>query len=270
MNNHKQEIMDFINKNNLNDVFTTDNFFYENFKVNLHVYVRVSTEKQDFGRQIIELYEWAKKKNIKICTDFVFCDKYTGKRTTREQYQKMRGLLQENDYLVVSELSRLGRNWDNTKKEWQFLTDKNINTIILDNEMLSAKLPNEGKEIITLEYKFIRDIVFNAINYVTSKKIIEVSTSTRNGLKKARKNGTKTGRPIGKPRGKYNSKENFINTLDKMINENIGQSKATLWTRYPVKSFKNDLKKCYTKYNTKDYKEILKKVKEDTTEWSQF
>ena len=55
-----------------------------------------------------------------------------------------------------------------------------------------------------------------------------------------------------------------------MINENIGQDKATLWTRYPVKSFKNDLKKCYIKYNTKDYKEILKKIKEDATEWEQF
>ena len=55
-----------------------------------------------------------------------------------------------------------------------------------------------------------------------------------------------------------------------MINENIGQDKATLWTKYPTMSFKNDLKKCYNKYNTKDYQEILNKIKEDNTEWEQF
>ena len=132
-NDYKQEIIDFINENNLNDVFTVENVFYNIFKVYLYVYIRVSTEKQEFGRQIIELYKWAKEKNIKICINYIFCDKYTGKRTTREQYEKMHDSLQENDYLIVSELNRLGRNWDNTKKEWQFLTDKNINTIILDN-----------------------------------------------------------------------------------------------------------------------------------------
>lgn len=265
-NDYKQEIIDFINENNLNDVFTVENVFYNIFKVYLYVYIRVSTEKQEFGRQIIELYKWAKEKNIKICINYIFCDKYTGKRTTREQYEKMHDSLQENDYLIVSELNRLGRNWDNTKKEWQFLTDKNINTIILDNAMLSAKLPNEKQEAITLEYKFIRDIVFNAINYVASKKIQEVSASTKAGLEKAKLQG----KQLGKPRGEYNTKENFINTLEKMINENIGQTKACLYTRYPSKSFQNDLKKCYNKYSTKDYQEILEKIKEDTTEWEHF
>ena len=93
-----------------------------------------------------------------------------------------------------------------------------------------------------------------------------ISERTKEGLKAVKTKGTR----LGKPKGKYNTKENFINTLEKMINEHVGQDKATLWTRYPVKSFKNDLKKCYIKYNTKDYKEILKRIKEDVTEWGQF
>lgn len=265
-NNYKQEIINFINENDLNDVFTVENTFFDDYKVNLYVYIRVSTEKQEFGRQIIELYKWAKSKNIKICIDFIFCDKYTGKRTTREQYEKMHDSLQESDYLIVSELNRLGRNWDNTKKEWQFLTDKNINTIILDNAMLSAKLPNEKQEAITLEYKFVRDIVFNAINYVASKKIQEVSMSTKAGLEKAKMQG----KQLGKPRSKYSTKENFIKTLEYMINNKVGQNKATIICRYPKDTFQKDIKKCYDKYNTKNYQEILNKIKEDTTKWEQF
>lgn len=263
---YKQEIIDFINENNLNDVFTIDDVFYNNYECHLYVYIRVSTENQDFGRQILELYEWAKKKNITICIDYIYCDKYTGKKLTRKQYEEMHNLLQENDYLIVSELSRLGRNWDNTKKEWQFLIDKNINAIILDNTMLSAKLPNEKQEVVTLEYKFVRDIVFNAINYVASKKIEEVSTSTKAGLQKAKLRGQK----LGKPRSNKSTKENFIKTLEYMLNNHVGQSKATLLCNYPKDTFQKDIKKCYIKYNTKDYQIILNKIKEDTTEWEHF
>lgn len=259
MNNYKQEIIDFINENHLNDVFTIKNEFYNNYNVQLYVYIRVSTEKQEFGRQLLELYKWAKKKNITICIDYIYCDKYTGKKTTRQQYEEMHNMLNENDYLIVSELNRLGRNWDNTKKEWGFLIDKNVNTIILDNELLSAKLPNEKQDIVTLEYKFVRDIVFNAINYVASKKIEEVSTSTKAGIQKARMQGKK----IGAPRSKWSSKENFIKTLQYMVDNQVGQDKAAFKTRFPVDTFKRDLKKCYNKYNTKDYQEILNKVKED-------
>ncbi len=256
---YKQEIINFINKESLNDVFTIDDIFYNNYKCHLYVYIRVSTECQDFGRQILELYKWAKNKNITICIDYIYCDKYTGKKLNRKQYEEVHDLLQNNDYLIVSELSRLGRNWDNTKKEWQFLTEKNINVIILDNEMLSAKFPNEKQETITLEYKFLRDIVFNAINYVACKKIEEVSRSTKAGIEKARLQG----KQIGKPRTDKSSKENFINTLEKMINENIGQNKAVLKTRFPRETFKKDLKKCYEKYNTKDYKIILDNLKKE-------
>lgn len=256
---YKQEIIGFINENNLNDVFITENSFFSLYNCNLYIYIRVSTEKQEFGRQVLELHKWAKDNNIKICIDCIYCDKYTGKKTTRQQYEEMKSLLNDNDYLVVSELNRLGRNWDNTKKEWQFLTDKNINVIILDNTMLSAKLPSEKKEMVTLEYKFIRDIVFNAINYVASKKIEEVSTSTKAGLEKARLKG----KIIGRPKGKYSSKENFIKTINYMLDNSVGQDKACFITKFPTTTFKTYLKICYNKYNTRDYQEILKKLKEE-------
>ena len=61
-----EEIKIFINDNNMQDVFTNENIFYNLYNCNLYVYIRVSTEKQDFGRQLLELYNSAKKHNIKI------------------------------------------------------------------------------------------------------------------------------------------------------------------------------------------------------------
>lgn len=266
MNNYKQEIIDFINDNKLNDVFTVENKFMNDYKVNLYVYLRVSTEKQEFGRQLLELHEWAKKKNTFICIDYIFCDKYTGKTLKRQAYQELKENIKENDYILVTEVSRLGRNWDDIKKEWYKLKADNINLLVMDYDLLSANLPNEQAMIMNVDKKYMQESIFNGILYASCKKIEEVSISTKNGLKKARLQG----KIVGKPKGIYNTKENFIKTLDYMITNQVGQDKATMWTRYPVKSFKNDLKKCYNKYNTKDYKEILNKVRKDDAKWEQF
>ena len=97
-------------------------------------------------------------------------------------------------------------------------------------------------------------------------KIKEVSDSTKAGLQKARLQGKR----IGKPRSKWSSKENFIKTIEYIIQNNVGQVKAALVCKYPSRTFQNDIKKCYDKYNTKDYQEILYKLREDETKWEYF
>ena len=69
---------------------------------------------------------------------------------------------------------------------------------------------------------------------------------------------------------KQETKDNFIKTIEYMKNNNVGQDKACLICCFPTMSFKILLKKCYNKYNTKNYEEILNNIKEDKTEWEQF
>ena len=83
-----EEIKIFINDNNMKDVFANENIFYNLYNCNLYVYIRVSTEKQDFGRQLLELYNWAKKHNIKIYIKHIFFDKFTGKYKGRHKEGK--------------------------------------------------------------------------------------------------------------------------------------------------------------------------------------
>ena len=228
---------------------------------NYYAYLRVSTTKQDIGRQIDALNDWQKINNIEISKNNIFVDYYTGKTFDRENYQNLKNKLKPNDYLIIKEVDRLGRNWDGIKKEWQELKDNNINIIIIDTPILSDNRPNERPAIEGLDLRLIKEQILSLMCYSAQKEREKISQRTKEALAEKKKNGTKSGRPIGKPRGQFSTRENFIKALEIMVNENKGQKYASLKTKYPILTLKKDLKKCYDKYNTKDYKEILNKIK---------
>ena len=264
INEHINEVIEFINKNNLNDIFVYENWFYNNFGVNLYTYLRVSTEKQEFGRQIIGLYDWAKQKQIKIYIKQIYCDKYTGTKLNRKNYNYVRKLLKEQDYFLNTDLSRLGRDYEGVKKEWYYFKYKDIKILISDNqinEYISAPLPFEKKEA-TLDRLYLQDIIFLNTIFKNSLKILEVSSSTKSGMKKAKINGTKTGRPIGKPRGKNTSKELFIDILKMLVNgEQL--KKALEITKFPKRTYYNWLENYKDYYNTNDLKKIIEHLESE-------
>lgn len=225
-----------------------------------YCYIRISTEKQDGIRQeeILKQKGYINGVNCEYIEEI-----YTGKTTKRPIFQDLiNNKIQKGDTIVACELSRISRS----VKDFNNLIDdivekKKVNIVIL-------------KENFNLLANGNMDAMTKLIMHITSafaefeRDII--SDRTKEALQAKKINGTKSGKAIGKPKGKYNTKENFINTLEYIIKNNVGQLKACLWTRYPSKSFQNDLKKCYDKYNTKDYQEILNKIKEDSTEWERF
>ena len=250
---YKKEILDFINDNNLYDIFTYENIFYNLYNCNLRIYLRVSTDGQDFGRQILEVYDWAKKKDIKIFIENIFFDKYTGKSIDRDGYLSMRSSTLKNDYIFVTEVSRLGRDWDEIKKEWYRLKAEEINILVMDYDLLSSTLPNEKNVNMTVDRKFMQENIFNAILYASCKKIEEVRRTTKAGVAKARK----AGKRIGRPTGKATTRHNFIKTLRLVVNEKYKISKALRTTFFPKATYFDWLKKLKNELNTNDLKEIL-------------
>lgn len=232
---------------------------------NFYAYFRVSTTKQDMGRQKNALNDWQKLNNIKIPKENIFADYYTGKTFDRENYQKLKNKLVKNDYLIIKEVDRLGRNWDGIKKEWQELKDNGINIIIIDMPILSDNLPNMCPTVEGLDMRLIKEQILSLMCYSAQKEREKISQRTKEALQEKKINGTKSGQPIGRPRKNTSTKENLIKVIKCMLENNIGQEKASLKCNYPVATFKYDLKKCYNKFNTKDYKKILEKLKEETT-----
>lgn len=221
-----------------------------------YCYIRISTDRQEYDRQI-QIFKDKGYINGVNC-EYIE-ETFTGTKTKRPEFDKLIKKMEKGDTLVCESLSRLSRGGVIKTLDLitEFIQKKQINVIILKENfnLLAGEKPDANTNLLlgifSVLGQFERDLI---------------SERTKEGLKAVKAKGTR----LGKPKGQYNTKENFIATLEKMINENIGQAKACLWTRYPSKSFQKDIKKCYNKYNTKDYQEILIKIKEDNTEWEQF
>lgn len=221
-----------------------------------YCYIRISTDKQEYDRQI-QIFKDKGYINGVNC-EYIE-ETFTGTKTKRPKFDELIKKMEKSDTLVCESLSRLSRG--GVIKTLDLITDfiqkKQINvTILKENFYLRAgEKPDANTNLLlgifSVLGQFERDLI---------------SERTKEGLKAVKSKGGQ----LGKPKGKYNTKENFIKTIEYMLNNDVGQDKATLICRFPTMSFKNLLKKCYNKYNTKDYQKILNKVKEDTTEWENF
>lgn len=221
-----------------------------------YCYIRISTDKQEYNRQV-QIFK------DKCYINGVNCEyieeTFTGTKTKRPEFDKLIKKMEKGDTLVCESLSRLSRGGVIKTLDLitEFIQKKQINVIILKENfnLLAGEKPDANTNLLlgifSVLGQFERDLI---------------SERTKEGLKAVKSKGTR----LGKPKGQYNTKENFIKTLEKMLDKNIGQSKACLYTRFPKKSFQKCIKKCYSKYNTKDYQEILSNIRKDTTKWEQF
>lgn len=148
-------------------------------------YVRVSTNSQNADRQFNALKEYSK--NNKIEYDIIFEDRISGKDFIRPQYQLMREKVRRGDIVVVKELDRLGRNYEDIKNELDYFYKQGIKVIVLDLPIL-----NIGDEKLS---NVINDIILNLLSYIAEKEIIKLRQRVREGIHAARERGTKLGRP---------------------------------------------------------------------------
>lgn len=223
----------------------------------IYCYIRVSTDKQDYQRQENILKE---KGYINGQNCIYITETYTGKTANRPFLQDLiNNKIKKGDTLVSCELSRISRSvkdFNNLIDE--ILNKKKVNIVILKENF--NLLANGNMDAMT-------KLILNITSAFAEFERDIIADRTKEALKSKMINGTKSGRPIGKPKSEYNNKENFIKTLDLIVNDNIGQNKATIRTKYPKQAFQFKIKECYTKYNTKDYKTILERLRGDSNTW---
>ena len=103
-----------------------------------YFYGRVSSKDQNLARQIESAKQY---KNI----DCVFKDKQSGKDFEREEYQKMKEILEAGDEVVIHALDRLGRNKDGIKEELAWFKERGVIVRILNVPTTLIEYP-EGQE----------------------------------------------------------------------------------------------------------------------------
>lgn len=147
-------------------------------------YARVSTKEQHLDRQLEAL------RAAGIADRDIITDKQSGKDFSRPGWQTLtQQILRNGDTLVIKELDRLGRNYEQIKSEWAALIDAGIEIVVLDTPMLNTN----GKT--DLEKRLISNIVFELLAYLAEKERIKIKARQAEGIAIAKAEGRKMGRP---------------------------------------------------------------------------
>jgi DNA invertase Pin-like site-specific DNA recombinase len=161
-------------------------------------YVRVSTREQSCERQINEIESYAAANSLKI--DRIFEEKASGKNfDERPIWQSLKlTTMRTGDLLVITEIDRLGRNYDQIKDEYREIEKLGVDIVVLENDLLSTK----GKS--DLERKLISDIVFSLLSYVSEKERQKLRSRQAEGIAIARAAGKYRGRkPVSVPADEF-------------------------------------------------------------------
>ena len=150
----------------------------------VYAYVRVSMASQNIDRQIASMMaHGVQKKNI-------FIDYQSGKDFNRKAYKKLMRRLKNGDLLIIHELERIGRNYDEILDNWRLITKKKMADIrVLDMPLLDT---TTHKDLLGT---LISDIVLQVLSYGAQKQRESMLKSQREGIIEAKKKGVVFGRP---------------------------------------------------------------------------
>ena len=172
------------------------------------ILARVSTQQQEFERQINELTEFANRMNLQIVK--VFANKISGakKNEDRPEIQEMIEYVKNNqiDKVLVLEISRLGRNTLEALKVIELLNEEKI-CLYVKNYNIET-IDEEGK--VNPMAQFLVTI------------LLEVARMERTTIKQRMESGYANYRNTG---GKVGRKEGFRKTTDQMKAEYVEELK---------------------------------------------
>ena len=175
------------------------------------ILARVSTDKQDYQRQIVELTDYCSKVGWEIVK--VFANKISGAKKTEERPEvlEMLSYVKEHDIKRVCclEVSRLGRNTLEALKVIQMLNDNKVSLFIKNYNLETLNpdgTPNPVASLITT--------ILLEVASMERKTILERVNSGRNQyIAKCRKEGIKMGRPTDYKKSDEAYKEQYQKEL---------------------------------------------------------
>lgn len=171
------------------------------------ILARVSTDKQDYQRQIVELTDYCSKVGWEIVK--VFANKVSGAKKTEERPEilEMLSYVKEHDIKRVCclEVSRLGRNTLEALKVIQMLNDNKVSLFIKNYNLETLNpdgTPNPVASLITT--------ILLEVASMERRTILERVNSGRNQyIAKCRKEGIKMGRPTNYKKSDEAYKEQY-------------------------------------------------------------
>ena len=157
------------------------------------ILARVSTDKQEYQRQIIELTEHCRKMDWEV--EKVFTNKVSGakKNEEREEIQELISYVNTHQIrrVVCLEISRMGRNTLEALKVIQILNENRVSLYVKNYNL--ETLDSEGKvnPVASLICTILLEVA--SMERLTIKERME--SGRRQYIEKCRREGIKMGRP---------------------------------------------------------------------------
>ena len=160
-------------------------------KTRICIYARVSTQGQDFERQLVELREYAERMNYDVVREF--SEKISGAKTIAER-QALTDLLDfaatnHIDKVLVYECSRISRRAIDFLQVIEQLTQMKVSVYILQNGLETLMADGSVNPIAQL--------VLGIIGQFNSMERSLIRSRMSSGYKVYRANGGKVGRKEG-------------------------------------------------------------------------
>jgi len=148
------------------------------------IYTRVSTGKQDYENQLLQLKEFSKSKGWKIYKEY--SETISGKEADRPEFKKMfeDASKKKFDAILVWALDRFTR--EGTERVWYYISKLNSYGV----KFISYSEPN-----FSTDNEMVRDILLSVMGSLAKQERLRLSARTKAGLERAKLQGKKIGKP---------------------------------------------------------------------------
>ncbi|WP_324627664.1 recombinase family protein [Bacillus paranthracis] len=195
-------------------------------------YIRVSSKDQKEDRQIKKMIDKG------INERDLFIDKVSGKNFERPSYQLLKQMVREGDTVVFDSITRMGRNMNDTMKEYEWFVENGINLCFIEEPMINTN--NNSDDVMK---QAIQKIILTMLTAFAEKERKEIKTRQAEGIAVAKEQGVKFGRPSIKIPNNWdkNYKEwKSGNITAQRFAQNIDMSIATFYRK--LKQYEKDKK----------------------------
>lgn len=171
------------------------------------ILARVSTDRQEYQRQINELFDYCNKVGWEVVR--VFANKVSGalKIEEREEIKELITFVRENEIkrVVCLEISRVGRNTLEALKVIQFLTDHKVSLYVKNYNLETLDGRGQINPVVNLICTILLEVA--AMERLTIKERME--SGRKQYIDRCRKEGIKMGRPSTYRKSKEKYKEQY-------------------------------------------------------------
>jgi DNA invertase Pin-like site-specific DNA recombinase len=154
---------------------------------------RVSSKDQNLARQLAE----AQKYGVPI--ENIFCDKITGRKKDRPEYDRMKSLLTKGDEVYFKELDRIGRAKHLIKEELEWFKERGVIVRILDVPTTLMEVP-KGQEWV---FEMIHNVLIEVLASIAEQEWNKTKQRREEGIAAmpivdGRRVSSRTGRGFGR------------------------------------------------------------------------